>query len=349
MPAFRANRYYLYFVLVSGAIFSFAYGVHSDASGSMSQPSQLATQDFWPYTSRFLVAWFSYTIFGGVIVDSLAFRIAFSFFCWIVMCLMLPAFAERLRCKLETRHVFAAFVIIMLSHYCVPNVFYPYFIYDMPAIIFYLVVFLLLTDPSRAKIVLGCLLSLLFELNREPIAVALFHAAGWWAIGNHGAPKPSTLSIWKWVSGLFRKTFPSDNTPFVILAVGVTLVAMCVLREVLMYIQTGTIIVADEAHFLEDDHLRITANFARLFTSPEFFQQVLATGFGLIFCLPVVFSRLNWPVVGMVIASIVPLTILLFTNFFSELRIYDEYVPLMSCILATMLNLGNAPVEAEAS
>ncbi|HTZ35215.1 MAG TPA: hypothetical protein VMB84_04265 [Stellaceae bacterium] len=338
----------LYFMLISGAIFSVAYAVHSDYSGTMSNPVALGSFDaFWPYSSRFLTAWLAYKLLGAKLINTIGFRILLTFVCWVATWLMLPAFGERLGIARERPYLFVSFILIMLAHYCVTNVFFPYFVYDMPAIVYYLIVFLLLTGTTRTSIVAGCLLALVFEMNREPIAVALFHALGWWLGKHRELPERYSLRAWfAWGRETLRPLWAGDCVPFVVKSVVITLFAMLVLREVLMYIFEGTIIVADRVHFLEDGKLRAMVNYKRLFTSPGFVQQILATGFGLVFFLPVVFGRVSRPVRGMIVVSAIPLTILAFCNFFSELRIYDEYVPLMAVLLAAMLAMTGEPQTA---
>src|SRR5436189_104321 len=104
------------------------------------------------------------------------------------------------------------FLLIMLAHYCLPNVAAPYYIYDMPAILFYLIVFMLVTSNSRADIILGGLLTLVFTLNREPIAIALFHGAAWWLVREQPLPSLSLRSVYSYLSRIWSRSLGESST-----------------------------------------------------------------------------------------------------------------------------------------
>lgn len=206
----------LIFLIISGAIFSIAYAVHSDMSGSMSKPELPGTfQAFWPYKPRFLVAWIAYHLFGTEIINSISFRAALAFVCWIPSALLSIRFAQRLKVSAAAMpYVVVSFVLITLAHYCLPNVAAQYYIYDMPAILFYLIVFLLLTSDKRWQVLLGGVFTLVFTMNREPIAIALFHSLAWWFVqywersprsnGNQSYP-------WSLARYLVRGSISHDN------------------------------------------------------------------------------------------------------------------------------------------
>ena len=263
-----------------------------------------------------------------------------AFVFWVAICVLLLPFANGLRISTQRSYVLLAFILIMLAHYCLPNVAAQYYIYDMPAILFYMVTFLLLTSNNRFNLTLGGLLTILFTMNREPIAIALFHAAAWWLVRDHELPTVSRASLTSYAKRVLSRDFSDDHRRFAIGCIVLTFVGTLALRQLLMYIFTGYLFNADEGMLYEDGHIRVLANIKRIATEAAFFQQFIATGFGLVFFLPIVFARLSLTTRAVVVASILPLAPLIFVgNFFTELRIYNEYVPLMACVLAVLLSL----------
>jgi hypothetical protein len=334
------------FLLISGAIFSIAYAIHSDMSGSVSKPASLATfQAHWPYRPRFLTAWIAYQFFSGETLNGVPFRAAIAFVCWIPISLLTIRFAQKIQVAASVLpYVFVSFVLIMFAHYLVPNVAAQYYIYDMPAILFYLIVFLLLTSASRLNIVLGGILALVFTMNREPIAVAVFHAFAWWLVrssqSHATSPTDQTLTerARRFVSGFWvdRETF------FAMTAICMTLAGTVVLRQVLVYLLEGQGQGSFYVMLYEDGHIRVLANLKKILTHGGFFQQFIATGFGVVIYLPLIFRSQSLRTRALVIISIVPLFPLVFVgNFFTELRIYNEYVPLLACLLASVVMWGN--------
>src|SRR6516225_6779757 len=70
-----------------------------------------------------------------------------------------------------------AFLLILLCHYTLTKKLNVYYVYDFPAILFYMLSFLLLTSTSSRVLIFGIFFTALFSLNREQIVIAPFHAA----------------------------------------------------------------------------------------------------------------------------------------------------------------------------
>lgn len=117
-----------------------------------------------------------------------------------------------------------------------------------------------------------------------------------------------------------------------------TLVGTILLRRALMYLLDGDMNGSFYDMLYEGDTLRFIANLKRIVTEWGSFQQFVATGFGVVFYLPFVFKSQSLRTRAVVVGSIFPLFPLVFVgNFFTELRIYGEYIPLMACLLATTI------------
>jgi hypothetical protein len=70
-----------------------------------------------------------------------------------------------------------ALLLIILCHYVLSRRLNIYGVYDLPAILFYIVAFLMLTSGNERVVVAGASLAVLFSMNRETVIVAHTHAA----------------------------------------------------------------------------------------------------------------------------------------------------------------------------
>lgn len=343
------------FPVVAGAIFSVAYAIHSPTTEPGTRTIDLATfHSFAPYGPRFLVAYLAYHLFGASIVDWLSFRAAMSFVCWILSVALLVRFSRRIQVSAAAaRFLMVSFTLIMLAHYCLPNVYAPYYIYDMPSILFYLLVFLLSTDKSIWRIFLGCLLAVLFSLNRESITLALFHAFAWW-FGEYWeiAALPGRRHLLRWP---LLKYLPAGNTDekrrlVAMASIAVALVATGVLRFVVVHWLYGPFQTGLEAALYEGSEIRVIANVKHLFENWGTGQQFVAIGFGAVFYLGFVLRHQSLRTRSLLIGSILPFLMMIFVaNFVTELRVYNEYIPLFACLLAIVMDFSRvgAPASRE--
>lgn len=340
------------FPVVAGAIFSVAYAIHSPTTEPGTRTADLATfHSFAPYGPRFLVAYLVYHMFGASVIDWLSFRAAMSFVCWILSVPLLIRFSRRIQVSgSASPFLMVSFTLIMLAHYCLPNVYAPYYIYDMPSIFFYLLVFQLITEKSTWRILLGCALAVLFSLNRESITLALFHAFAWW-FGEYWeiAALPGRRHLLRWP---LLKYLPAGNTDekrrlVAMASIAVALVATGVLRFVVVHWLYGPFQTGLEAALYEDSEIRVVANVKHLFENWGTRQQFVAIGFGVIFYLGFILRDQSLRTRSLLIGNILPFLMMIFVaNFVTELRVYNEYIPLFACLLATAMAFSRVAAPA---
>lgn len=336
-------------ILVAGAIFAYAYSIHSQLPGPESSPYELGTFTAqWPQKPRFLTAWVAAHLFRRHFIGTVQFRILWSFVFWTASSFLLAPYVKRLQITPAAAPlVYASFILIMMVHYVAPNIYAPWYVFDMPSILFYLIVFLLLTTESSRNIAAGCFLTLVFTLNRETVAIALFHAAGWW-FAKYRESVPASPLVRGFPAALrgYLKDQPSTDDPrrFAAIAIGATLICTIIMHWALNEILGGWPMKDTLREFMHiGKDLRLVYNIKSIiFFGPGFLQQFLATGFGIVFFLPFIFKELNLRVKMILISSIPPaLTLLTLGNFFIELREFDEYSPLMACLLAIALSTAS--------
>jgi hypothetical protein len=318
----ETNFRWIAFVLISGLIFSLSYVLRSDISGLWSRTENLALlKADWPYKPRFIIAWAAYHLVPIEILNSVGFRTLVALISWVAALFMLPYFIERLKIP-EQNKKFAgvAFLLIMLAHYCLPNIAAPYYIYDLPAIPFYLVVFILLTSDRTRHVYLGVGLLFLFYLNRESISVAIFHSVAWRIARN--------IQV--------RKSLREDR--MALLAILIAFVGTLLIRQFLLGALDGNSTRILLSTLYEDGHLRLLANISRVWNEWGSRQQFIAIGFGLILYAPFLLKKQNIETRFVFISSIFPLMPALILGNFTELRIYNEFIPITSCILASFLS-----------
>jgi hypothetical protein len=342
-------------ILVAGVIFSFAYSLHSQLPGPESSPYELGTfTALWPQKPRFLTAWVAAHLFTKHFINTVGFRILWSMAFWTASSFLLAPYTKRLQiAPAAAPLVYAGFILIMMVHYVAPNIYAPWYVFDMPSILFYLIVFLLLTTDSRRNIVLGLVLTLVFTLNRETVAIALFHAAGWWFAEYWGSVPvgPVTRRFPAAVLGYLKNEPKVPRAGrFAIFGIGATLICTVIMHWALNEILGGWPMKDTLREFMHiGKELRLVYNLKSIiFFGAGFLQQFLATGFGIVFFLPFIFKQLNLRVKAILLFSIPPaLALLTLGNFFIELREFDEYSPLMACLLAIAFSSANKISMAE--
>lgn len=313
----RADLRGFAFILVCGLIFCLSYAVHSQLPGEDVRTKALATlQSYWPYKPRVLSPWIVYHLFGDA-ADSIGVRFAWAFVMWGACVALLDRTHKAFGFGEGTRPLIVpCFTLVMLAHYSLPNVYAPYFAYDLPATAFYLVTFLLLISRSRLC-VLGVLCGALFFLNRETIIVASCHAFAVRAAEIVESRDYSVTSL-KWL-------IPS-------IAAGV--VGMIMRSITLKMLHGSAMEMITGPMYFDSTTLRVVENFRLIGRDWGQAQQLLAIGFGVIVYLPVVFFHLPSRAKFAVIMSIIPMIPLVVLGNLLEIRVYSEFVPLMAFMLA---------------
>ena len=318
LPACRIHA--RLFVFIAGLIFAICYAIHSDVADMWSTKNLALLRADWPYRPRVLVAWVAYRIFGGEFTETVPFIGACAFIAWVASVALLPMFSDRLNLPTPARpFLIVSFLLILLTHYCLPNVNAPYYIYDLPSIPFYLLVFVLLTSESRRALFLGAVLTLVFYLNRESVSVAVFQAFGWW---------------------LARAIQEGRNRRnlFALGLVFVTFLATLLLRHVLLVIWDGDPeVIFRNTFYWDNGQWRFVMVCKDVITEWGARQQVIALGFGALIYIPFLVRRQNLCMRLVLLASVVPLVPLLFLGNFTELRAFNEFIPVMACLLATTM------------
>lgn len=309
------------FLIIAGVIFSLAYANHAQLSGPGSRPDAiLALKAVWPWQGRVLLPWLGHVIFGDRIIEEVLFRVGVAFVCWILSALLLRAFARRLKVSDATApYVVVGFLLILIAHYCLPVIYAPFYIHDLPAILFYLIAFLLLTSENRVQILLGGALTLLFYLNKESISLVLFHAFGWWYARR-----------WREEPDYSKIRFS--------LAVMIVIFAATIVERKLLYWWLGGNGDDLVAMFYENGHVRVWANVLHAFSGLGFFQQVPAIGFAALIYVPFVFTSQSRTTRAIIVISAIPaIPLFLYGNYFTEIRVWNEFIPLFACLLATVI------------
>ncbi|QYY30219.1 hypothetical protein K2O51_22875 [Cupriavidus pinatubonensis] len=305
------------FIFICGLIFSLTYAIHSNNPGPPTRVEALATlQSFWPYKPRVLAAWIVYKLVGGEVAETVGFRFAYAFALWFPIVYLLSKFYERLGCPRSTQPLLiASFTLVMLAHYSLPNVFSPYYIYDTPALLFYLITVLLLCGNTPAQWIAGIICAGVFFVNRETIIIATVHA---FAI--------------RAAEVMAKRDFSAKALSILLPTVIAAIVALCV-RAVLLKAWDGNAIDMVSGPMYEDGQLRIVANLKRIYTLWGDRQQLICIGFGFFLYLPFVWRFLPSKAKFTAAFSTILLVPTWILGNITEIRLYSEFLPLMTCAL----------------
>lgn len=272
-----------------------------------------------PFVFRLLIPWVLSHTLPQDLLDLRSTRILIaSGFTVASMCLM-PLYLARVTGAPVTpelsRRARMMFLIVVIAHYLLPRNFKFYYVYDFPAITFYLIVFLTLTHSRQWGWWLGCLLAALFAANRETIGVAVVHAFAWHAVHTTGAIKVRRAA---WIQAL----------PPLILAI----TGILVVRGVISH----TLNIPPQSSFswMDGDQFRLVANLQRMATKHHHALAALWFGAGALIWLPKRWARFNKTMRALLWASLPVFAFFCVVGNFVELRMFSELVPILAAGLA---------------
>jgi len=206
-----------------------------------------------------------------------------------------------------------AFLLILLCHYTLTKELNVYYVYDFPAILFYMLSFLLLTSTSSRVVIFGIFFTVLFSLNRETIVIAPFHAAAF-------------VLCRDWSN--LHQSVARTLGPIVS-----TVVIIFLLRILLAYSIYGVGLLSTITTH-EDETLRFFANVQRVINYHEDAFHLLLFGAGALVWLPLFFPYIGNQLKLMLLFSIPVFLMLLWAGNFVEMRIYNEFVPILTVLLS---------------
>jgi hypothetical protein len=188
--------------------------------------------------------------------------------------------------------------------------------------------FLLLTSITPRVVISGIFLTVLFSLNRETIVIAPFHAAAFVIARDWANP---------------RQSLTRTLTPIV-----GALVIIVLLRIWLAHSIFGVGLL-DTVNTYDENIPRFLANVLRV-RYVDFAFHLLLFGAGALIWLPPFFPYIGNPLKLMLLFSIPPFIMLLWAGNFVELRIYNEFVPLLAVLFSqTVIQVFNNDGQARVS
>jgi hypothetical protein len=313
---------------LTALFFSFVY-IHVVLSTSEGHFADAAKFNIpYPQRLRFLLPVLVVHFVRPDVAESNLFRTCFSTVFMTGVFLLLPTYAKRLGLELRSKiMLFAAMLCVLFAHYVASKFYNVYYVYDMPSIFFYMVIFLLLTD-ARPRMFLGALpLLVLFSYSRETIIIAVFHAVGYIVYTESHLLE-------------FRKKWDR------LLLIAVALLAVGIARLSMLQLLGGHL--ADQAIVYDpaSTKLRFLYNLTNIYRDHGYFRQVVLMGCGILFWLPFAYHKLSGLLKWLIISSLPAMAMLLWAGNFMELRIYNELVPLMAILLYEMDRLMREKCKA---
>lgn len=269
-----------------------------------------------PFVYRLLIPFSLGLVFPPQILDSFGLKFSVAAISAFAILGLLPLYLKRvvpewLGTAGQGVWVQLAGAAVLVAHYVLPHRFHFYYIYDLPAIVFYLVLFLCLVGEFRLRWMVVIVMVVIFSLNRETVVVAVLHAL---------------VMKWFQVDDNWRQKFKLLGQAAALLLV-VVLVRLAVM----------TLIPAphgEVAEYMDGQEIRLIANVHRVAEQFQHTVTVIYFGFGVLIWLPIVWSKLPQSLRLLFLWSLLPLTLLLIVGNPTELRIFNEFVPLLSAGLA---------------
>jgi hypothetical protein len=215
---------------------------------------------------------------------------------------------ERFRCRL-------ALLAVLIAHYGLPRSLKFYYVYDLPAIAFAMMLFLLWTSRYQGLQAAGLLLAPVFALNRETAIVAVVLAAAWHA---------SRQKNWR--------IFSIGSWPAVWKILAASSIAMLAVRGISSHLLN--LPAQSSASWMDEGQFRLFANLQRILTKHHHALAVLWFGAGAIAWLPRRWHQLPKSLQWMLIASIGPFVAFALVGNIVELRMFSEFVPVLAAGLA---------------
>ena len=272
-----------------------------------------------PFVYRGLLAWLLAGVCSADVLDGQALRIAVAALALWGWLALMPRYAQRLLGQdMDARQRLALWgfaTALVLAHYILPRPHQFYTIYDFPALLAYVAVFLIWSRAQPAPSWLAIGLCVLASLNRESVVVALCHA-----LAHHLWQARQTQS--------WAQCWPGLRA--MLLRASLSLVLIGLLRLALWWR------LQPQGHSMEiweGGQLRMLAQLRWAMHDPLYAITLLQFGCGAVIWLPWAWRVL--PAVGkwMLIASAPPGVLLLMAGNLGELRIYNEWLPLLAVLL----------------
>lgn len=276
-----------------------------------------------PFKFRFLTPWVISVFAPDQYLDIrfIKFLIATGASYWILKAM--PSFAEGILPRtLGSKELQFTAWAMMIFHYCIPRELNVYYVYDFPAILFYMYATIgLMRHPSKTW---PWILVVIASLNRETIWIALIHVATFKTLSKNNSKKEK-------IDFLTRAAFTTGAI---------------VLIRIIANTSMGEGFLSN-ATPMEGDHLRILQNLRRISSEKAHTHQLFMLGMGMVLWLPWALRKTPSALRQLHVASIPPIALLLWTGNVTELRMYNEFIPLWSTTFAAFLFGSHIPVVSE--
>lgn len=284
---------------------------------SVATTSSLATFDADPpFKFRFILALILNFFFSPQQLNSKSLHFLITIFSILLIFNQQQRFTKKLcrNASTETNEttISLALFSILLAHYCIPRSLNFYYIYDIPAILFYFYTFNAITESAPPSLYSPIIILIGF-LNRETLVIALLHA-----------------TAFNWCN--FDKKIFKNRLLFSLLI----LAAFGAMRLAENHFLGNRI--SDNASTVEGEQIRFLANLSHLKHDGNYRIQLLLLGCGITLWLPIIYKTLSPTLKGMCISTLPALAIFLWTGNFTELRIYNEFVPLICVLFSAYLS-----------
>lgn len=273
-----------------------------------------------PFVYRLLIPYGLGLVCSPHVLDSFALRFAVAALSVFVILACLPAYLRRVSMggdafTAQTGWVQVAGAAVLCAHYVLPHRFHFYYIYDLPAIVFYLALFLCLTSAHPWRWLLALPLVAILSLNRETVVVAVFHAL-----------------VLNWTVAKGRSAV---RLKLLLHSAALVAVVALVRLAVMSAISAPH---GEVAEYMDGQDIRLVANLRRVTSQVQHTVTIAYFGFGLLVWLPMVWSTLPAAMRRLFAWSLLPMGLLFVVGNPTELRIFNEFVPLFASGLAVFLS-----------
>jgi len=305
-------------------IFSLLYLYAASMSPNSIISRQAAFNVDIPFKYRFLIPCTLDLFLTDKVMDSRLAR-TLALMAFLVPCFwLIQRYATRIRgtelSPSETATLHASFFLLLLAHYCLPRELNVYYIYDIPAIFFYMTCFLLLTRTPAKISWYAAALTVLASLNRETVMIAVIHAAAFHLCTEQ--PRRQTI----------KQTIKKSVWVHLALIAAAIVVTRITINQLL-----GASI-SSNATPMEGENIRFWANMERIAHNKHHTTQLLMLGCGAILWMPIAFLRFPHKLKWIWAASVPPLVVFAWAGNITELRMYNEFLPCLAVSLWLFLS-----------
>lgn len=296
---------------IASALFVWWYITHSRVGPNsvLSQHALLAIEP--PYVYRLLIPKIMSMLFPIEVLNFDLVRGLVAFFCTTLTLWLTPKFLSRvINQNLQQKDYQQcqwAMLIVLTAHYALPRSLKFYYVYDLPAVVFCLVLFLLLTSSLWQLRLLALPATVIFTLNRETTIVATFIAFAWW------------------ISQKREDRHSSDHhylTPVI-----------CATLVLLTRLTTSHLLnlpATSSVSWMDEGQIRLFANIQRMATKHHHAIALIWFGAGSLFWLPRRWHSLSQTMKYMIWACTPLFAFFCIVGNFVELRMFSELIPLFA-------------------